>query len=673
MQFCTSRDQRTFENLSKTASFGEPQPFKNLFIHLIHALPNRMRTFALSIPPLILLFLEEFARLGLPAPILKAIGQIGFETPSEIQEQAIPHLLGGDRDFIGLAQTGTGKTAAFGLPLLSLLDPANKSVQALVLAPTRELGQQIAQQIHLFAAHLKGIETLAVYGGANISEQIRALKSPRHVVIATPGRLIDLVKRKAISLESIQYLVLDEADEMLNMGFKEELDTILSFTPETKQTWLFSATMPTEIRRMVKKYMDNPVEVRIDPKNSVNTNIDHRYALVRHTDKTEAVTRFLDMDPDLYGLVFCRTKRDTQNLAEELLKMGYRADALHGDLSQPQRDRVMKRFKNRELQVLIATDVAARGIDVDNLTHVFHHSLPEDKSYYTHRSGRTARAGKTGMSLALINTKEKSRVNRLAQELDIEFSQMMVPSAEDIVQTRMESWAVSVLTAEQTGRVPEELLEQMELLFSDISKEELVAKLVAGKLSSLNLGSGTDLNKRASQETNERSRGGGGYANRGSGGYDRGRSYGGGSRDSYPKKERDDRGGSPRKPRPSERPKRPSASGEYGGRSQSGNSEFRRSENRPTEGRDERFSRSDRGDERLRRSDRGDDRYSRSDKPDARYSRSDSAAKPSRPRTSGDSRDAGGKRKGDFGGGRPNKSSGKRKGSDFKPSARKRY
>lgn len=609
--------------------------------------------------------MEEFARLGLSAPILKAIGQIGFETPSEIQEQAIPHLLGGDRDFIGLAQTGTGKTAAFGLPLLSLLDPANKSVQALILAPTRELGQQIAQQIHLFAAHLKGIDTLAVYGGANISEQIRALKSPRHVVIATPGRLIDLVKRKALSLESIQYLVLDEADEMLNMGFKEELDTILSFTPETKHTWLFSATMPTEIRRMVKKYMDNPIEVRIDPKNSVNTNIDHRYALVRHTDKTEAVTRFLDMDPDLYGLVFCRTKRDTQNLAEELLKMGYRADALHGDLSQPQRDRVMKRFKNRELQVLIATDVAARGIDVDNLTHVFHHSLPEDKSYYTHRSGRTARAGKTGMSLALINTKEKSRVNRLAQELDIEFSQMMVPSAEDIVQTRMETWAMSVLKAEESGRVPEELLEQMELLFADISKEDLVAKLVAGKLSSLNLGSGSDLNKRASQETNDRSRGGGGggYAKRGSGGYDRGRSYGGGSRDSYPKRDRDDRGGSTRKPRPSERPKRPSVPGEFGGRTSAGNSEFRRSESRPTAGRDDRFSRSD----------RGDDRFSRAEKPDARYSRSDGGAKPGRPRTSGDASTSGGKRKADFGGGRPNKTSSKRNGSDFKPSARKRY
>jgi ATP-dependent RNA helicase DeaD len=319
--------------------------------------------------------LESFDHLGLSAPILKAIGQLGFETPTEIQNQAIPVLLEGNRDFIGLAQTGTGKTAAFGLPLLDLLDPNESHIQALILAPTRELGQQIAQQMALFAGQIKGLKTVAVYGGASISDQMRQLRSPCHVVIATPGRLIDLAKRKALKLDQIKYLVLDEADEMLNMGFKEELDTILEFTPDTKQTWLFSATMPSEIRRMVKQYMEDPFEVRIDPGTSVNVNIEHQYALVRHTDKLEAMCRFLDLDPDLYGVVFCRTKRDTQNLAEDLLKEGYRADALHGDLSQHQRDRVMQRFKRRELQVLIATDVAARGIDVNDLTHVFHASI----------------------------------------------------------------------------------------------------------------------------------------------------------------------------------------------------------------------------------------------------------------------------------------------------------
>lgn len=343
--------------------------------------------------------LDSFDTLGLSAPILKAIGQLGFDTPTDIQSQAIPQLLQGDSDFIGLAQTGTGKTAAFGLPLLDHLDATDDSVQALILAPTRELGQQIAEQIDLFAKHLKGIKSVAVYGGANITTQISQLKRPRHVVIATPGRLIDLVKRKALKLDQIKYLVLDEADEMLNMGFKDELDTILEFTPDSKKTWLFSATMPREIRRMVKQYMESPFEVSVDPKTTVNANIEHKYAIVKQSDKTEAMGRFLELEPDLYGVVFCRTRRDTQALAEDLLKMGFRADALHGEMSQPQRDRVMNRFKNRDLQVLVATDVAARGIDVNDLTHVFHHSLPSEQAYYTHRSGRTARAGKKGISL----------------------------------------------------------------------------------------------------------------------------------------------------------------------------------------------------------------------------------------------------------------------------------
>ena len=385
--------------------------------------------------------LDSFDTLGLSAPILKAIGQLGFDTPTDIQSQAIPHLLQGDRDFIGLAQTGTGKTAAFGLPLLDHLDPTDDSVQALILAPTRELGQQIAEQIDLFSKHLKGIKSVAVYGGANISTQITQLKRPRHVVIATPGRLIDLVKRKALKLDQIKYLVLDEADEMLNMGFKDELDTILEFTPDSKKTWLFSATMPREIRRMVKQYMDSPFEVSVDPKTTVNANIEHKYSIVKQSDKTEAMSRFLELEPDLYGVVFCRTRRDTQALAEDLLKMGFRADALHGELSQPQRDRVMSRFKNRDLQVLIATDVAARGIDVNDLTHVFHHSLPSEQAYYTHRSGRTARAGKKGISLAFISNREKGYINRMAREMDISFEAVDVPGAEEIVQARMMKWA----------------------------------------------------------------------------------------------------------------------------------------------------------------------------------------------------------------------------------------
>ena len=464
--------------------------------------------------------LDSFDTLGLSAPILKAIGQLGFDTPTDIQSQAIPQLLQGDSDFIGLAQTGTGKTAAFGLPLLDHLDAKDDSVQALILAPTRELGQQIAEQIDLFSKHLKGIKSVAVYGGANISTQITQLKRPRHVVIATPGRLIDLVKRKALKLDQIKYLVLDEADEMLNMGFKDELDTILEFTPDSKKTWLFSATMPREIRRMVKQYMESPFEVSVDPKTTVNANIEHKYAVVKQSDKTEAMGRFLELEPDLYGVVFCRTRRDTQALAEDLLKMGFRADALHGEMSQPQRDRVMNRFKNRDLQVLVATDVAARGIDVNDLTHVFHHSLPSEQAYYTHRSGRTARAGKKGISLAFISNREKGYINRMAREMDISFEAVDVPGAEEIVQARMMKWASDVLDQKAFDRVPFDLIVQMNLLFEETPKDELIARLVARELARLNVDSGRDINKRASQDGDrspQRRSSAGGYSR--SGGY----------------------------------------------------------------------------------------------------------------------------------------------------------
>lgn len=469
--------------------------------------------------------MDSFDTLGLSAPILKAIGQLGFDVPTDIQSQAIPHLLEGDKDFIGLAQTGTGKTAAFGLPLLDHLDASDDSVQALILAPTRELGQQIAEQIDLFSKHLKGIKSVAVYGGANISTQISQLKRPRHVVIATPGRLIDLVKRKALKLDQIKYLVLDEADEMLNMGFKDELDTILEFTPDTKKTWLFSATMPREIRRMVKQYMESPFEVSVDPKTTVNANIEHRYAVVKQADKTEAMSRFLELEPDLYGVVFCRTRRDTQALAEDLLKMGFRADALHGEMSQPQRDRVMSRFKNRDLQVLIATDVAARGIDVNDLTHVFHHSLPSEQAYYTHRSGRTARAGKKGISLAFISNREKGYVNRMSREMDISFEAVDVPGAEEIVQARMMKWAQDVLDQKAFDRVPFDLIMQMNLLFEETPKDELIARLVARELARLNVDSGRDINQRARQDgerSPQRRSSSGGYSR--SGGYTKSRS-----------------------------------------------------------------------------------------------------------------------------------------------------
>ena len=349
----------------------------------------------------------KFKKLGLSEEIVRVITEMGFEEPTDIQKSAIPRLMTEDRDLIGLAQTGTGKTAAFGLPLIERIDPSDGVTQGLSLAPTRELGKQIAEQLNLFSKYLPKINVLAVYGGASIMDQIRALRRPQHIIIATPGRLIDLIKRKAVRLEELRFLVLDEADEMLNMGFKDELEEILSFTPEEKLTWLFSATMPGHIKKIVQKYMDDPIDIRVNTKQEVNKNIKHLYTKVRNKDKMEALTRFIDIYEDMKGVVFCRTRRDTQKLAEDLLSKGYKADAIHGDLSQAQRERVMKRFKKGDLSMLIATDVAARGIDVNDLTHVFHHSLPDDDAYYTHRSGRTARAGKKGISMIFVNGSEE--------------------------------------------------------------------------------------------------------------------------------------------------------------------------------------------------------------------------------------------------------------------------
>jgi ATP-dependent RNA helicase DeaD len=439
--------------------------------------------------------LATFKEFGLSDKVLRVLSELGFEKPTDIQVQSIPALLKGNHDYIGLAQTGTGKTAAFGLPVLERIDTSLPYTQALVLAPTRELGQQIAEQLNTFSKYMDKVNVLPVYGGAPIVNQIRALKRTQHVIIATPGRLIDLIKRKAVRLENLRFLVLDEADEMLNMGFKEEIDKILSYTPEDKVTWLFSATMPHEIKHIVDTYMDNPVEVRIDAKNKVNTNIDHQYAILRHSDKFEALTRFLDMQPNLRGVVFCRTKRDTQQLAEQLMQKKYKADALHGDLSQSQRDRVMKRFKMHDLQVLIATDVAARGIDVVDLTHVFHFALPDDNAYYTHRSGRTARAGKKGISMAFINGREQHRVRRLEKLLGITFSHARIPNTRDIAEVRAENWCFEILEKPTKGKIDRRLLDKVQMLLANLSKEELTAKVLAHELESLHMHSSKDLNE----------------------------------------------------------------------------------------------------------------------------------------------------------------------------------
>lgn len=431
---------------------------------------------------------------------------MGFEQPTPIQEKAIPMLLENNpTDFIGLAQTGTGKTAAFGLPLIDLIDSNNSATQALIMAPTRELGQQTAQQLVNFSKSKKGVNVEVVYGGADISRQIKALKRPTQIVVATPGRLLDLIKRRAIKLENVEYVVLDEADEMLNMGFKEDIDEILSHTLENRVTWLFSATMPKEIRRLVKTYMKDPLEVAVDAEQKSNKDISHQYVVTKSDNKLSALKRFLDIQPDMKGIMFCRTKMDTQEIADELSKIGYSVEALHGDLSQRQRDTVMKRFKTRSMQLLIATDVAARGIDVNDLTHVFHHKLPDQLESYTHRSGRTGRAGNKGISMAFINPREGRKITDIERKMNITFEKVTIPTIDELKVNRLNNWASLILNTKVDEKA-EEILHGLHGQFADLTKEDLLKRLITTQLDQLMVqGGGTDdLNEGQGQSQNNR-------------------------------------------------------------------------------------------------------------------------------------------------------------------------
>lgn len=421
-----------------------------------------------------------FNELGLRSQVVKAVTDMGFEQPTPIQEQAIPHLLKSKSDFVGLAQTGTGKTAAFGLPLVNRITERKNVPIGLIICPTRELCLQIAKDIANYSKHDK-IKVEAVYGGADIQKQIRNLKSGVSIVVATPGRLVDLIKRKAIELSEIEVVVLDEADEMLNMGFKEDIDLILEKTPDEKSTWLFSATMPKEVAKISKNYMTDPLEVSIGNKNEGNKNIDHIYFSVKEKDRYAALKRLIDFNPKIFGLVFCRTRVETQQIAEKLGKDGYNAEALHGDLSQAQRDRVMERFRARGIQLLVATDVAARGIDVDDITHVINYKLPDEVENYTHRSGRTARAGNTGESLVLINTREKYKINQIEKIIGQKFAFGEIPTPEAICAVQLESMIqkvkeTKVNEAEIAPFIPH-ILEDLE----DLSKEEVIKKFVSAE------------------------------------------------------------------------------------------------------------------------------------------------------------------------------------------------
>jgi len=418
---------------------------------------------------------------------MQVLPELGFETPSPIQEQAIPLLIDKPKDFIGLAQTGTGKTAAFGLPLLDWVNSDERTTQALILSPTRELGQQISGQLEIFAKYMPNIQIQCVYGGASIVVQMKDIKRKTpQIVIATPGRLLDLMRRKVLDLSSVKFVVLDEADEMLNMGFKEDLDDILAYTGDSKNTWLFSATMPKEIRNIVKNYMTDPVEVKVSTGNQVNENIEHQYAVVKSSDKFEGLKRVLDVEEGFRGVIFCRTRIKTQQLADDLNKSGYQAEALHGELSQAQRDRVMKRFKSHTLQVLVATDVAARGIDVNDLTHVIHYALPDDSSYYTHRSGRTARAGKKGISLSLLTNRDMRKLDNLEKSLKLKINKISIPSVEDILNIRLTTWAKRIMDLPVKKDLNGKLLTEIQMLLGSMSFEELVEKLVSQEIQSLN-------------------------------------------------------------------------------------------------------------------------------------------------------------------------------------------
>ncbi|MCR9251402.1 MAG: DEAD/DEAH box helicase [bacterium] len=441
--------------------------------------------------------MSNFKDLGLSEPTLQILEKLGFEQPTPIQEKAIPLLLTKDpTDFIGLAQTGTGKTAAFGLPLIELIDEDQPHVQAIVMAPTRELGQQTAQQLESFTSNRKKLNVEVVYGGANIVPQIKALKKPTQIIVATPGRLIDLISRKAVNLKKVEYVILDEADEMLNMGFQEPIDEILSHTLDHRVTWLFSATMPNEIRRIIKQYMVAPEEVAVNTKQQSNKDIAHQYVVTKTANKLPALRRFLDLQPDMRGIMFCRTKRETQQITDELTNLGYGVEALHGDLSQAQRDAAMRRFKSRSMQLLIATDVAARGIDVNDLTHVFNHTLPDQLESYTHRSGRTGRAGKKGVSLAFINPREGRKISHLESKLKVTFEKVEVPSVDDLKASRINNWANLILNT-KVDENAEELLQSLQGQLKELSKDELIKRLITTQLDHLMVQSGgnEDLNE----------------------------------------------------------------------------------------------------------------------------------------------------------------------------------
>ncbi|SEI68528.1 ATP-dependent RNA helicase DeaD [Myroides marinus] len=422
--------------------------------------------------------MNNFEQLGLNESLLSAIKDMGFENPSEIQQKAIPLLLEKDTDIVALAQTGTGKTAAFGFPLIQKIDVSNKNTQGLILSPTRELCLQIANEIKQYSKYVKGLHSVAVYGGASITEQAKDVKRGAQIIVATPGRMQDMINRGMVNIKNIQYCILDEADEMLNMGFYEDITSILADTPKEKSTWLFSATMPQEVARIAREFMKTPEEITVGHKNQGNTNVSHEFYLVSARDRYPALKRLADANPDIFSVVFCRTKRDTQSIAEKLIEDGYNAAALHGDLSQAQRDAVMKSFRGKQIQMLVATDVAARGIDVDDITHVVNYQLPDEIETYTHRSGRTGRAGKSGTSMVIVTKSELRKIQQIERIIKTKFEEKPVPSGIEICEIQLFHLANKIKEVEVNTEI-ETYLPAISELLQDFDKEEIIKKVVS--------------------------------------------------------------------------------------------------------------------------------------------------------------------------------------------------
>ncbi|WP_430468561.1 DEAD/DEAH box helicase [Winogradskyella ouciana] len=426
--------------------------------------------------------MNTFQELGLNEDLLKAITDLGFETPSEVQDKAIPVLLEKESDLVALAQTGTGKTAAFGFPMLQKIDVDSRTTQGLILSPTRELCLQITNELKLYGKYCKGLNVVAIYGGASITDQAKQVKRGAQIIVATPGRMKDMISRKLVDISKIQYSVLDEADEMLNMGFYEDITDILSHTPEDKSTWLFSATMPKEVSSIAKKFMYDPIEITVGNKNESTSNVSHEYYLVNARDRYQALKRLADANPDIFSVIFCRTKRDTQKVAENLIEDGYSAGALHGDLSQNQRDLVMKSFRNKQIQMLVATDVAARGIDVDDITHVINYQLPDEIETYTHRSGRTGRAGKTGVSMVIVSKSEVRKIKSIERIIKKQFEKKDIPSGMEICEVQLMSLANKIHNTEVSHEI-DKYLDSINELFEDTDKDELIKKFFSVEFS----------------------------------------------------------------------------------------------------------------------------------------------------------------------------------------------